>query len=152
MLSNITWTEFFTGTFILAVIYYLYIVVRYYPEKMKNFFGGRQTSHSASLPFIADEPYEQQQDEAAEDTSDAHSDLDDIEDLITKLVSAIEQASTGQLDQSEFTWTLELLLKERQTLKTSPYRPSINELIVSECAKYGTYMLSEKEVDKMWEK
>ncbi len=152
MLSNITWTQFFTGTFILAIIYYLYIVVRYYPEKLKDLFGGGKTNQTASSPFIADEELLQPAEEATEDIPDAHSDLDDIEELITKLVSAIEQASTAQLDQTEFTWTLELILKERPALKTSPYRPSINELIVSECSKHGNYALSEKEVDKMWEK
>jgi len=43
-----------------------------------------------------------------------------------------------------------MVLKEYPSVRYSPLRSSINELIVSECQKYGAVTLNEDEVELLW--
>ena len=152
MLSNITWTEFFAGIFLIAAIYYLYVVIKFYPEKLKGLFASKNLNATEQSPFVKyaeNDVIEANRDE--EQIESEHSDLDEVEDMVTELVTKIQSCSEKQMVDGEFKQALRLVLRGKPLLKTSPYRPSINELIVSECGKHGTFTLSEKEVDFLWD-
>jgi hypothetical protein len=152
MLSNITWTDFFAGTFLLAAIYYLYVVIKFYPEKLKGLFAAKKPIAGEQSPFVkyADNDIIEAS-RSPEETETDRSDLDDVEDLVTELVTTIQGCSEKQMVGGEFKQALRMVLRGKPLLKTSPYRPSINELIVSECGKHGTFTPSEKEVDFLWD-
>ena len=149
MLSNITWTEFFAGTLLLAAIYYLYVMIRFYPGEIKSFLNRRKVQDNHTT-FMAPEPVVENPAEAKIAIESADSDLDDVEELVAQVVSTIAESATRKLDDTELKWAIELVLGSKPMLKESPYRSSINALIVSECAKNGTVTLSEKEVDMLW--
>ena len=152
MLSNITWTEFFTGISLLAAIYYLYVAIKYYPEKLKGLFAGRRPIDKGTSPFLQNGEAETATNAVPhEEPETGHSDLDDVEETVTELVALIQESSEKQEPADEFRKALGMALRRRPILKTSPYRPSINELVVSECGKHGTFALNEKEVDFLWE-
>jgi len=153
MLSNITWTEFLTGVFLMVCIYYLYVVFRYYPEKLKALLGARKAPAVERAAFLAD-PKEEGPEVPAEEpeAQTGHSDLDDVEELVNRLTETIASCSAKEIVAGEFKQALGMVLRSSPALRNSPYRPSINELVVSECGKHGTFTLSEQEVDWLWEK
>ena len=77
--------------------------------------------------------------------------MDEVEELVATLVKGIQNASEKEMVSAEFKQHLRMLLREKPSIKNSPYRSSINELIISECGKHGTFTLSEKEADALWE-
>lgn len=159
MLSGITWTQYFTTIGIGLVIYYLYVAVWYYPEEIKKLLSGQRIRQGA----VADDERQLFRKEHAghDDDDDGYDPLDedhsessefeDVEALVGNLTHAVEQASKKKLVVGEFKQSLKMAMRERPAVKTSPFRSSINELIVSECGKYGVFTLSEKEIDVLWD-
>lgn len=160
MLNGITWTEYFVGMAVLMIAYYAYVLMRYYPQELKNLLSSgrnQQIGHLApSEMFIQDEGY---LDDPEDDTNEydvvGHADQDDefmdVEELINSITDVIEKASKTGMVVGEFKQFLRMVLREKPNVKDSPFRPSINDLIVSECEKYETYTLSVKEVDGLWD-
>ena len=85
---------------------------------------------------------------AFETTTD--DDFAEVEHLIERLKSVIADASDKKLIPQELKQYLNLLLQEYPNIKNSPFRTSINELVASECEKYGAVSLSEDEVELLW--
>jgi hypothetical protein len=77
-------------------------------------------------------------------------DFTEVEHLIERLKTLIADASRRKMIPQEFKQYLSLVLKEYPSVRNSSLRASVNELIVSECEKYGTVTLAEDEVDLVW--
>lgn len=156
MLSGITWGEYLTAMGILIAIYYGYVGLRYYPHELRRVFSGR-TSRVTQQPAFGDGNFMQEEEEDdggftnEQNDDDGDDEFREVEALITSLTQAVEKASKKKMIPAEFKQYLKGILREQPTLKDSPFRSSINELIVSECGKYGTYTLSEKEIDVLWD-
>lgn len=152
MLSNITWSEFFTGICALVVLYYLYVAVKFYPDKLKTLFSSRKETANTQNVFLEERPDQDDLQQSFEKTEvDQYDEMDDVEELVTSLIKGIQNTSEKKMVIGEFKQYLRMTLREKPVLKNSPYRSSINELIISECGKHGTFTLSEKEVDALWE-
>jgi hypothetical protein len=80
----------------------------------------------------------------------ADDDFAEVEHLIERLKSVIADASGKKLIPQELKKYLHLVLQEYPNIKNSPFRTSINELVASECEKYGAVTLSEDEVELLW--
>ncbi|MBX2948020.1 MAG: hypothetical protein KF704_01980 [Crocinitomicaceae bacterium] len=156
MLSGITWGEYLAAMGILIALYYGYVGVRYYPEELKRIFSGK-TGRNTEQSSFGSRQFMQELEEDDDAFIDEHIDEDgddefrEVETLITSLTQAIEHASKKKMIPAEFKQYLKGILREQPTLKDSPFRSSINELIVSECGKLGTFTLSEKEIDVLWD-
>ncbi|MCT1523845.1 hypothetical protein [Sphingobacterium hotanense] len=156
MFTNISWADYLTAVFLLLAIYYVYVGVRYYSGDLKDLLSGKRKLNFRTSP--ANDPGDQppQLSEHADhptgtafgETTD--DDFAEVEYLIGRLKDVIADASGRQLIPQEFKHYLHLTLKEYPNLKISPLRPSINELIVSECEKYGAVTLSVEEVEVLW--
>lgn len=156
MLVGITWGEYFTAMGILTVIYYAYIGIRYFPLEFKRLLSGRPIEDDLS-PSFDQQPYVAVLDEEAE-MDDEESDIDDVDDefadveeLIGSLTVAIAKASKKKMIVAEFKQSIRGLLRSQPNLKASPFRSSLNELIVSECGKHGVFTPNEQEIDVLWE-
>src|SRR5690606_9142261 len=77
-------------------------------------------------------------------------DFTEVENLIERLKSVIADASRRKLIPQEFKQYLRLVVKEYPTVRYSPLRSSINELIISECQKYGVVTLNDEEAELLW--
>ncbi len=73
-----------------------------------------------------------------------------VEELTTSLKEAIAVAVDKQYIKEEFILSLQLLLKKYQYLKGLPFLVAINNLIASECEKYGYIQLSAEERVMLW--
>jgi hypothetical protein len=140
--------QFISGTITVLIIYYLYVLVRYYPDKIKSFFAFKGKKSEANSSLIQYEAGEATDDESPEDEYD---ELTAIEELVSSLQVLIREGSENITEAEDFKQEIAIVLRGATHLKSSPYRTSINELIQSECSKYGTFTLSEKEVDELWE-
>lgn len=155
MFTNISWTGYLTVVTILLAIYYLYVGVRYFSSDLKTLFAERQKlKFKASLPgnnkadnlLISEES--RLETSSFEETTD--DEFTEVEHLIERLKSVIADASRRKLIPQEFKQYLSMVLKEYPTIRYSPLRSSINELMISECEKYGAVALKEAEVELLW--
>ena len=156
MLTNISWTDYIIAVAILLAAYYFFVVMRYFFADLKNLISGK-----SNLKFMVGIPYDtigesiQPSEEnyngespALETTAD--DDFAEVENLIERLKSVIADASGKKLIPQELKQYLHLLLQEYPNIKNSPFRTAINELVASECEKYGAVTLSEDEVEQLW--
>lgn len=156
MLTGISWTDYFIVVGIALVIYYAFVSVKYYSGEIKDLLSGKRKLQFKPVPSAQSQrQYEKdvdqvQQEEGGgfEETTD--SEFAEVEHLIERLKQVIEDASRRKLIPEEFKQYLAMLLKEYPSVKQSPLRSSINELIISECQKYGTVTISEDEVELLW--
>lgn len=152
MFNQISWTDYLLAVSILLAIYYLFVGVRYFSGNLKARLAGKRKLTLKASGFPQHEPF---QNEASEDISvttdeDTDDEFTEVEHLFEKVKAMIADALNQQLVKEEFKQYLRLVLKEFPSIKTSALRPSINELIVSECEKQGIAAFNEEEVDELW--
>lgn len=155
MLKNISWSDYWAVVIILGVIYYLYVGVRYFFTDLKDLVSGeRKLKFKATVPDDNQAAGPHGPGESKLEASSFEESRDDeftkVEHLIERLKAVIGEASRRKLILEEFKYSLSMVLKDYPTVKYSPLRPSINELIVSECQKYGTITLAESEAEMLW--
>lgn len=157
MLTNISWTDYIIAVAISLAVYYFFVGIRYFSADLKDLVTGkRELKFRAAIPDDTDESESIQTSEknyngespAFETTTD--DDFAEVEHLIERLKSVIADASAKKLIPQELKQYLHLVLQEYPNIKNSPFRTSINELVASECEKYGAVTLSEDEVELLW--
>lgn len=156
MLTNISWTDYIIAVAIFLAAYYFFVGMRYFSADLKDLVSGKSNlkfmvvlSHDKVSESI--QPSEKNYDgesPAFETTTD--DDFVEVEHLIERLKSVIADASGKKLIPQELKQYLYLVLQEYPNIKNSPFRSSINELVASECEKYGAVTLSEDEVEHLW--
>lgn len=154
MFTNISWAEYFAGAAAVSGIYYTYVGLRYYTADLQEVFSGkRKTQPRAALPDGMDHFDIPGNDYPSPNYTSAQGDDEfaEVEELIGRLNTVIADASKKQAVPQEFKQYLRLVLAEYPNVKNSPLRSSVNELIVSECEKYGAVSLTEDEVDPLWD-
>jgi hypothetical protein len=155
MLKNISWTDYIIAVAIALIIYYIFVAVRYFSDELKGLLSEKRklTVLSNGVPGknnneVVSEPGHQMESTGFADTTD--DEFTEIEHLIERLKTVIEDASRRKLIPQEFKQYLGMVLKEYPSVRYSPLRSSVNELIISECEKYGAITLSESDADLLW--
>ncbi len=154
MLKNISWSDYIIAVAILLAIYYLFVGMRYFSGEIKDILSGkRKLKFRAALPdnngaYDPDAEQRQQETGSFEKTTD--DEFTEVEHLIERLKTVIADASRRKLIPQEFKQYLSMVIKEYPTVRYSPLRSSINELIISECEKHGAVTLKEEEVELLW--
>ncbi|MBN9293592.1 MAG: hypothetical protein J0G96_06400 [Flavobacteriia bacterium] len=152
MLSNITWTEYLTTVGLMMIAYYTYVGLRYYPTELKRLLSMKKENggfeDAGVNPLIEAEYEDEDEGFQGEDEQDEYS---EVEALITSLTELIKKATEKKAVLPEFKQSLRMVLRKYPSVKETPFRSSINELIVSECAKSEYHTLSEGEVNRLWE-
>jgi len=157
MFTNISWTDYFVAVILLLAIYYFFVGVRFYSADFKNLFSGKrnpnfrtaQPHDTAGEGILSSEENHTNERPAFAITTD-DNDFAEVEHLIDRLKSVIADASGKNLIPQEFKQYLHLVLQEYPNIQNSPIRSSINELVASECEKYGAVSLSDDEVELLW--
>lgn len=163
MFTNISWTNYIVVMVLLLATYYIIIGIRFYSRDLQYFLTAKrkhnlhssQDEHADNITVSNPaDPSGQAQSGFFQSESHFAQTSDDtfqgIERLILRLKEAIADAGTKQYIKQEFIPLLQLILKEYPHLKSSPFQSVINELIASECGKYGPITLSEEEVVMLW--
>lgn len=154
MLKNISWSDYFIAVAILLGIYFLLVGMLYFSGEIKDLLSGkRKLKFKAALPnnngtYSPDTEQNHHETDGFAKTTD--DEFTEVEQLIERLKAIIADASSRKLIPQEFKQYLSVVLKEYPSVRYSPIRSSINELIISECQKYGTVTLNENEVELLW--
>jgi uncharacterized coiled-coil DUF342 family protein len=76
--------------------------------------------------------------------------LQQVQELTAELKEVIAQAVDKNYIKEELISSLQSLIKKHSFLKGSPFSVSVNNLIASECEKYGYIQLSAEEQVMLW--
>lgn len=156
MLTNISWTDYIIAVVLLLTAYYFFVGMRYFSNDLKDLVSGnRKLNFKAAQPhdsgdenILSSEENYPEESPALETTTDDN--FSEVEQLIERLKSVIADTSGKKLIPQEFKQYLHQVFQEYPNIKNSPLRFSINELVASECEKYGAVTLSEDEVEQLW--
>ncbi|MES2107936.1 MAG: hypothetical protein V4577_04280 [Bacteroidota bacterium] len=155
LLQHISWHNYLTAVISGIIAYYLFIATRFYSGDLRSLFNrlsGQQTAANELPPVLQyQEPAAEQPASTApaypENQQHAPSDLDH---LTNRLKACVAIASEKPFAPAVLIPQLKKILQEHPELAASTERPAINELIVNECEKTGTALLTEEEVDQWW--
>jgi hypothetical protein len=75
----------------------------------------------------------------------------EVEQMTHRLKESIAEAASKQPGKAEFIQSLQQVLKAYPSLKDSAFQSTIQDLIISECEKYGSIMLSEEELVQLFD-
>lgn len=159
MFTNISWGNYIVVVILLLASWYLFVGFRFYFDDLKEVLSGKRKLQfrgfeTAIYQDIESESKDQDSPELTSDqTSFGEFDttFQDVDALVARLKTFIADAAKKKLVQKEFTYYLQLLLREFPSVKNSPFNSSISELIVSECEKLESITLTQKEAEALWE-
>nr|WP_315246608.1 hypothetical protein [uncultured Flavobacterium sp.] len=158
MFTNISWGNYIVVVILLLASWYLFVGFRFYFDDLKEVISGKRKLQFRGFenPSYEDSQselnYQESPEAISEQTSFGEFDttFQDVDTLVARLKSFIADAAKKKLVQKEFTYYLQLLLREFPSVKNSPFNSSISELIVSECEKLESITLTQKEAEALW--
>ncbi|WP_159477685.1 hypothetical protein [Dyadobacter sp. 3J3] len=173
MFTSNPWGDYFTMLAPLIAGYYLFIGIRFYGRDLKAKIAGRRNnsgkpqSQQRSMdipdpPAFTTQTADQQEyeytklaktdDESEKEPASWQNEelFDQVERLAGHLKEAIEEAHEKEYGKQDFILLLQMTLKEYPALRGAPFQTAINNLIETECAKYGSIHLREEDKVLIW--
>jgi len=165
MFTGVSWSDYTTTTALLLAAYYVFVGVKFYSRELKHLLSGKSRFLVCSTTVkskVQDEEESNIQIQAIQSellpSSVKHlptiEDTDDIYLQVHKLTESLKTTIATAVDKEyikeEFLLSLKLLLKNYAYLKGSPAMGAINNLILSECERYGYVRLSAEERVMLW--
>lgn len=157
MFTNISWQDYIIAVAITLTVYYLVVGFRYYLLELKDLFSGKwklKFGIQVTRPEFDEDDlsmipsHRNNEDYLFEPKGD--DEFREVEELVSRLKETIQNASKEDSVLPDFKQSLRLLLTEYSTVKSSPFRGSVNEFIVSECEKYDYVTIAEADIDQLW--
>jgi hypothetical protein len=158
MFTNISWGNYIVVVVLLLASWYLFIGLRFYFDDIKEIVTGKR---KFEFRRIGNTNYQEPQSElnyldfeiTSSESEPAGSDtiFQEVDGLVKRLKNVITDATQRKLIKQEFQDYMRLALAAYPLLRDSPYRSSVDELIVSECEKQGAILLSQQEVEALWD-
>lgn len=163
MLNSISWANYLSFVILLLVIYYAVVGVKFYSQEIKDLLSGktklrfRPMTSDYSGDEVANVEGQSSQPELLPSTpnyvpvtDEPNDTLQQTKELTHSLRETIAEAVEKAFIKEEFILSLQLLLKKYSFLKGTPSLTAINNLIASECEKYGYVQLSAEERVMLW--
>jgi hypothetical protein len=146
MFNNISWQSYWTSIALIAAVYYLAVFLIYFKASFKAFLSlknwsvNRETEGFTS-PVQSDDSFPEEKDRAEEFI--VYACIDEIKALY-------EQLKRSKGVKQEILYALQQVLNKYPTLKNSPYKRTINHVIVSQSEHICSIRLSAEDVDHVW--
>ena len=153
MFTNISWGNYVLVVVLLVASWYLFVGFRFYLEDIKDIATGKLKFKFRSFPEVQSNFGSQgSSDSLSTQSYAAESDqtFQDVDNLVEKLKNVIADAGQRKLVKQEFMDYLTLVFTDYPSVKNSPFRSSVSELIVSECDKLEAIHLTQEEVEELW--
>lgn len=165
MFTGISWSDYTTTTALLLAAYYLFVGVKFYSRELQYLLSSKSrflvgsTSVKSNVQNAEESNLQLQAIQSVLFPSSANytpvtETIEDIfkqvQELTGKLEEAIAVAAEKGYIKDEFVLSLQLLLKNYAFLKGSLAMGAINNLIASECERYGYIQLSAEERVMLW--
>jgi hypothetical protein len=160
MFKYISWSDYLTTIALIATIYYVVIIIRFYLPDLKRITtsniknrwarlspapisGQIQNNQKATITTSTSQKLEEETDQELDD-------FDKIRHVCDQLSLTIGQCASDSIVKEDFSCKISGILQKYPPIKYSPYYHSINELIVSECGKHHYNLLSDDELKNLW--
>jgi hypothetical protein len=158
LFNPISWSAYSEIILFLLIVYYAYILFKYYRDDLYRIMrpGQKEAGDQeipAALRYETPEPSGQNFITAASGgnpDNQPDGSLAEADQLISQLKQVIEAAAEKPFSPAVLIPQVKKLFAKSPSLGQSPHRPAINELVVSECERLGTALLTEDEVDQWW--
>lgn len=145
MLSNVSWSNYVITVVVLVVLWYGFVIYRYYSGYLKGILSGKNeddfsqtNSRKKETGFFFNNPQNSER-------------MENADELSVLLVKAIEESKDVNLSKEELKNYLQLILSNYPDVKMSSQREKINKLMVSECEKHPQMIITYAEVDGLWD-
>ncbi|RKR82067.1 hypothetical protein BDD43_2234 [Mucilaginibacter gracilis] len=160
LLNPISWSAYLETVAVLAIAWYAFIGWKYYRHEIRELIAriSGQKDDSRELPAAL-----QYQSEADADATAAQSAIPaeqaqsiyeepllNQDELAQELTRCISEATDKPYAPASLIPKLKKILNDYPDVAATPDRDEINALIVRECERTGTALLSESEVDMWW--
>ncbi|WP_439697000.1 hypothetical protein ACFGVS_00555 [Mucilaginibacter sp. AW1-7] len=156
LLHQISWHQYLVIAFVAAIIYYLFVIFRCYRPELQTLLrrlsGDKPGEELQALQYQPAEeaintvPVHGQTEEPYREEAITNTDI-----LKGKLKACIIKVADKPFAPAILIPQLKKTLQEHQDIDASG-RPAINRLVVGECERTGTALLTEEEVDQWWER
>ncbi|WP_231557121.1 hypothetical protein [Flavobacterium sp. AED] len=140
--------------------WYLFVGLRFYFDDIKEIVTGKRklqfrtlgnTNYQEPQSELNYLDFEITTSESESEPSGSDTIFQEVDALVKRLKKVITDATQRKLVKQEFENHMRLALTAYPLLRDSPYRSSVDELIVSECQKQGSILLSQQEVEALWD-
>lgn len=156
MLNQVSWTTYFELVLLLAAVYYLFVLFRYYGNDLRQLVhGGKPQTAERRIPEALryEEPIQVDY-PPAENHIEHHTEIfeqdAEVGSLIIQVKQCIQTAADKPFAPAVLIPQVKKLFRDYPHLQHSRHREAINETVVQECEKTGTALLTEDEVDQWW--
>jgi hypothetical protein len=160
MLKHISWSNYLITTALIATIYYVIVVLRFYIPDLRNLVKGKTKVRWARLmpsanlqntkPLQTNEGIVLNNQIADDEYLPVNEDIDKIQYVCNQLSMAINDCASTSTMKQEFCRRLSGILQKYPPIKYSPYYNNINELILSECGKHNYNIVKAEELPTLW--
>lgn len=149
MFTNVSWSSYLAVIGIAVIIWYLFIVLKFYSGDLKKIFSGEK---KLNLPSFKSNMQNTKEAKSISDSfSESFDTLDDAEQLAVRIQQAVTESAEKNLSKEQFQNYVSMLLEEYPYVKISSLKENINKLMVSESNKYPQLQLTLSEADSLWE-
>ena len=158
MLHHITWHQYLTAILLLALVYYAVIILRYYGPEIQRIInrlqGNKDNAQGPNvLQYQAEEnsPVQNTERRATnEEYPEQQKGINEYDHFAGELKACIAKSADKPFAPAVLIPQLKKILQLPREGIASIDRDAINTLIVNECEKTGTALLTEDEVDQWW--
>lgn len=165
MLSNISWATYISTVLLMLVVYYIVIGAKFYSREIKGLLTGRTKLFFRSTSGVIRSQEDEEGDNSDQavqaeafapsvkiipSSNETDDTLERVRELTGSIREVIAEAAEKNFIKEEFFLSLQRLLKKYSFLKGSPSLAAINNLIASECEKWGYIQLSAEERVMLW--
>lgn len=147
MLSNISWSSYFAAVSVLIVLYYGFVVLKYYRSHITNLLKRKDKK---DLLEGSEDSGDHVEDPFGEFT-ESFDTLEETKELYNRLINVIIESNDRDLSKVEFTNYIRFILDEYPFVKQSALRDKINSLMALESAKWPKLGLTYSEMDALWQ-
>lgn len=159
MITNISWSNYIVVFVLTLVSWYLFTGLRFYLKVLKDIVAGKRKLQIRETTGKSDEEsdYDVRYLDSIEIISfesvsaASYTIFDEVDALVKQLNNMLIEATQRKLVKQEFEDYMKLVLKEYPLLRESPYRWVVDELIVTECENHGPVLLTQQEVEVLWD-
>ncbi len=163
MFTNISWADYLIVIGLLLATYYIIVGLKFYSSELAHLLTSSRKLVSNSIaqqPLLdsinklsASESSNMELQEVSSENLPAaptNNSFEEIEQHTSQVQEALVQAASELFSQEAFIQLLRQILQRHPSLNHSPFKLTIQELIISECEKMGTIQLMKEELDELW--
>lgn len=154
MLKQISWAQFGFFLFAAIVVYYLYVLVRFYHKEIGDLLAGKKRRPAPARKEASASPTSVDGGQASLFGTDRPDETPELFKVMEKVISDLKTlvgvAVADRWGAEELKDRIQEVLGKFGQLKKTPYQIAINNYIVRVCSSNFSLVLDEDELEGLW--